>query len=820
MGDKTLLRPDGTRLVVPSDRVKPLIALGYKEETLDQAAMRHAEEGKEEYFTTGVQQLKTGAEGLASGLTLGLSDIALEGMGADTAERAKHNPGVRIGAELVGGLLPVAPGGVGKFFTLTPAGFITKGATAAAGKVTGAAKKGMVAGMVEGAGAGLQQEIAHKTLNGEPLTVEGALAGIGWGTIFGGGIGGFAGMGAGKLEARAAKQAADKTAAIKSMQDDAWAHAATSEKWGNMRSTFKEIGTQTDEALKLARKHMETSAEIYGQAQTKAATEHANALAGNLPEMQAAVGEAKTYLNTLVSEGKIAEKGVRTAHKAAVKAHDRLKKALKAKDFEKIDELTEEFRTSIDDLHRLAPPTLEGTPASGLVSSKGAKPTIPSPRQGDPRIAEAQHTVDPEIMLKAEGATKAYEELASLGLSADVLKRIPTTPQGFATMAESKLERLQAATEKFLATKTPEFQGLRESLQRSIEDMSTHLGIQVEGDVGAQLRGVWETMKGAGRKSTHEATEKVLSSNRTPWALGQVKAGAGRMASEYARTQGGGPFMQGASYSMAGRLVEGIIALKTGVVGAITSRALAWAPHAIAGIKTVGPKVEPFLTRLDGMQDDAADRHTLFKKRQAEILGAAGAVRDTLYKSISPLTVEHPEFALGLFNHANTQFQFLVNKIPKDPGHAFNKLKTLWKPDPVAMEKFSRYYEVFQNPVAVINRALDSLKITPEAAEGLQHMWPALWTHLRVEALNRISDPAIMEKLSYEEQVAFGTLLDIKLHSSMSPRFIASQQQMFAQRKELLPMPPQPGAEGGKGGRPSGPASSPYASAGQKVTAR
>jgi hypothetical protein len=94
-------------------------------------------------------------------------------------------------------------------------------------------------------------------------------------------------------------------------------------------------------------------------------------------------------------------------------------------------------------------------------------------------------------------------------------------------------------------------------------------------------------------------------------------------------------------------------------------------------------------------------------------------------------------------------------------------------------------------------------------------MNPELFTYLRSNMLMRLSDPKVREKITYPDQVHLSILLDIPFHSTMDPRFISAQQQMYTERNQPLEMNPrvQPG---GGAGRPSGPG--PSATAAQRTT--
>jgi hypothetical protein len=94
--------------------------------------------------------------------------------------------------------------------------------------------------------------------------------------------------------------------------------------------------------------------------------------------------------------------------------------------------------------------------------------------------------------------------------------------------------------------------------------------------------------------------------------------------------------------------------------------------------------------------------------RKRELAEAAPIIRDTMYRAVQPLSIEHPDLAASLHQLGVKRFQFLMSKLPKDPGLAFSNLKSLWKPDKVEVEKFSRYYEAYHDPVGVLTRALDT----------------------------------------------------------------------------------------------------------------
>jgi hypothetical protein len=118
-------------------------------------------------------------------------------------------------------------------------------------------------------------------------------------------------------------------------------------------------------------------------------------------------------------------------------------------------------------------------------------------------------------------------------------------------------------------------------------------------------------------------------------------------------------------------------------------------------------------------------------------------------------------------------------------------------------EVLSRRLQVFHDPVGQAEEMLSTGDFDPIKIKTLKAVAPAVYQELRMGVIDRIAEPGIMDKMSYNDQIGVGTMLDIPIHSSMRPEHIAASQMLFQVRKEPMPMPVK-SSEGSSGGRPAG----------------
>lgn len=841
---KTLIRPDGSTIRVDNEvDAQKLMTLGYREESPGLELERGMEMGQEEHYTTIGQKLLTAGEGALSGLTLGGSDLLLDG--EDTQERAKRNPGVRLASELAGSLAPSVIPGLG----LTPAGLLTKGAERAAALGRGSATiRAGIRGVVEGAGIGANQAITDSQMAGDPLTAETILAGVGWGALYGGGISALGSKVATKFEERAAKAAAEKEAALTAPTQKE-IHTSSELDQANRRLAEQRGAIDAMKGEHEALTAVEDT--HYGPFQNTVAdaTEQLNRakktvveadVEGLVKQAEESVRKPKmefrplnadftAFESSLIDSGNI--KLVRQEMRSTRKALGKVISAAERGDYRLVQEGLEEFSDRLTGVTDSL-----GGPGGAAKMIKGADAAATVLEKYHEELAKIG---DPIREAAAKTAKEAAEEVAKITSVQAELSKFPRKADEFANMTGKRVEKLGAAMDQLTSLKSAELAGVQESVKTALDSLKAGLGVELEGTPGQQVRGIWELLKDARSKRaqdfakatnrgdklwerTQRAEDRVTVTKASRVAETEAER-TGRapwvpryLVGSWAASKAGGGMKSAAAYATGSWLVGALMGMKGAVMGTISEKANKWLPRAGKAAQKYGPRVEPLATRIDGMADDhAKNRQELMKRRAQEITQAAPAVRDTLYRAVQPLGISNPALAAQMHAHAVERFQFLLSKMPKDPGLAYSNLRSLWKPDNIAVEKFSRYYEVFQNPVAVAVRAIETGRITLEAAEGLKNMNPEIFNYLRSAMLSRIADPEVSSKMTYSDQVHMGMLLDLPLHSTMDPRFIAPQQQMYTERNQPLEMNPRI-TPGGGGGRPAGPG--PSATSAQRTT--
>lgn len=769
MPDKqiNIVRPDGSIIQGTPNELARLKLLGnYKEETPEENTSRLVEQKKTEDQDTLSSRFGAAISGGFSGLTGGLSDELISiGPGAeDVQEAAKAHPAYRIGGEIVGAL------GGSLFVPGSPAGLVTKGATAAGEAVGGGIAGAAAFGAVEGAGAGLQTTLAQSTLDNTPLTAQSVLSGIGFGALYGAGIGGglgAVGKGLGKISERLTDFElpvyVETEKRIKIPAFEEYEPVTTREEitdlikpfddtsFSNLRNSVKEfsdigyqMGKELDDGVAAAETNLK-NLKVEHEALAGAANE-----LGNTAFL---VGQAKNEVRTM-----------KLAGRAAMKAID-------SGDFERAELAMQKYS---DAVHAVS--TVSGIDV--------AMPELPATIISSGKEAIATRT------------------------ASNTLSSFPRTVDSFIDMSPKKAESIFAAMEHTIKTQD-EFSPLRIAVENSAKEMIANSGIVTEGSTVEQLRSAWKIARKTSTDKMITTVEQMTQKAPRPVTLGGTRtvdirhnpiktSNSNGIARQVLGLSGaaiaksfGLPSYIGYYGAQALLSTESLSAIKSMVQNKIAKAAEKMSAGIENKVTKIGlSKLAPLYTRLDGSVDnERLSTKDAAKKRITEITEVMPNIKNILYSAVEPMIGQSSDFAAALHNSAIQAFQMLWDAVPKDPGVAFSNLKSLWKPSDLQAVQTASILDVFHYPLNAATEMMGG-DIDPTKVEALKNMYPDIYSYMRSEILANID----FSNMDYNTQGKYSNLLDIPIHSGFKPESIAESQRIFME----VPEPPKNNA--GKGG--------------------
>ncbi len=479
MGKVVLKRPDGSLITADAESAESLKKLGYKEETTNEAIQRGVDTANKEYYTSFGQKLQTGAEGLVSGLTLGLTDI---GMQDAERKRANYNPTTRIVTEIVGAIAPaVLTGGASaeasaakigsklalrEAAALTPAGLVARGGRAIEGAI-GGTKGAVAAGAFEGGVSGMGSAITQAAINDDPLTVESVLSSGGIGLVFGGGVGGAAER-LGKVAPAVIGRTDDVAEKVAYTADDldSFYKGLPKEKAAKEASALDEVVDVKPYNISKTTETVEETVHV----PTEAFGSIKKNLGSSLSSIDDAtktvddkLREAASNFSSLESEiGSFTQKveGLKGINKAEFKnPYKQLQKGIKARDADLIDSALTDYVT-----------TLETQLGKSL----------------DP--AKKQLFVDKINSFKT--ATNKAKELIKLKEASTLLQNFPENIDDFRKLRAAKAEKLFAALDTI--------EEVTNGVAIDLDTTLSHIGLSSKGSAGQKARTIWESTKTPG----------------------------------------------------------------------------------------------------------------------------------------------------------------------------------------------------------------------------------------------------------------------------------------------------------------------------------
>ncbi len=743
-----LIRNDGSRLEATPEQADRLALLGYRRETDEEHTDVLKSEAKSEFYEGADQQALAGLEGFGSGLTFGGTDYLF---GTDgTKERAAYNPGTRMGTEILGALVPLILSG-GESAVATGARLAETANAAAEVARAGSA----VSKAARFAPTSLLSDAARAIAPGKAGSLTKAVtAGALEGSVYGG---------AGAADhAYLDGEPITAEAVLHGMKWGAVIGGALSTVGHGIEAAGKGAAEAEAKAVAQAAKKAEPEIPV-GALKTSGEAPY-QALRGELKAVQQASKDATATadasigrnLDNLLAKGETSdlalfnhsEKEFVGAIREAKSLYGKVTKAVNAGQFEAAETAAAAYTSHLTDI------------------AKRMGVDVPSP-------------------------AGALKDLITTRSVAKELAKLPDTVEAFASMNPSKFERVSAALEQAKGMAIPNSQAVK----ASADEFSKALGVQT----GSELRATWKAARDMYRREGKVPRQAKPQAEEPSFARKAAGVALGGKAYVAARAAGIGRVGAYSAYAAVKNIVTSsgkkLAGVRAATLGRLRKAAAEYAPGVGRNVKhkasTAALGVDLF-----GKEDrTTTDRRELAKRRVEDVAKFAPVAGDTIFRAVEPLSLSQPNLAPAMHASALNAFRALQAMAPRDSG-VISGLKSLWKPSDVHAMIFAKQLAVFHDPVGEAENMLRTGQFDPIKVKALRDMAPAIWQDVRVALLERITQPGVVEKMTYNDQVGLSTMLDIAIHSSMRPENIATSQQMFVDRNQPLTANPRMGQAG------------------------
>lgn len=166
-----------------------------------------------------------------------------------------------------------------------------------------------------------------------------------------------------------------------------------------------------------------------------------------------------------------------------------------------------------------------------------------------------------------------------------------------------------------------------------------------------------------------------------------------------------------------------------------------------------------------------------------ELQTSPDLLMNRLVKSTARIANAAPAVANEMQQTLTTATQFLLTKLPKSVDSGSGEMfKRQYEPTTIEMAKFERYLQTVEHPLSVLDD-LEKGTITSEHVEALKTVYPALYTQLQSQVLEQVASPA-GQKMSYSKKVQLGILLDVPTDESLQSQSILALQSNFLPKDE------------------------------------
>lgn len=196
-----------------------------------------------------------------------------------------------------------------------------------------------------------------------------------------------------------------------------------------------------------------------------------------------------------------------------------------------------------------------------------------------------------------------------------------------------------------------------------------------------------------------------------------------------------------------------------------------------AGAKTIASQT-PRLA--DASREEKQDG---YQKSIKELYAAAQdptKAREVIEKEIGAMEEHMPGLTEQATQQAVAGMRYAYDHAPAKPVMTLGDGEYISPVSDVELHVFELLYEAAMDPTSILEQAADG-ELTPEAVDAAEAVAPEFVAELRQEVVDQIATGA---ELSYEQEVALGTLLKMPVNMTMTPEYIRTQQMLYAARAQ------------------------------------
>jgi hypothetical protein len=726
------------------------------------------------------QTALAGAEGLARGASVGLSDPMLVSLLGDeyrktAAERQEAKPILSTGSEIVGAVIPAlltrgataeAQGAgiaarlaraatlptrtvtrVGAMAEAATAQVMGTGAKSAVGRIAQRAAPSMVEGLVSGALDGAGRAISEASLGGHEITAERLLAGAGHGALLGGFAGGVLSGGA-----QAIKEAAKRVGG-----------------GAQGPGTLKLIELYTGKKFTTASDALEDFAKTRALKSTGGLQKEMLALERLPPAYRDRAAEMLLRDLPQISGSKSLAKMSRAQiHDASDRMQERAGKAIG------------DALKSIDD-------TIATEAAGALIE------------------------LQPDVIGVVEKARRQVDALRSRAGAGPMAKKFDAYLDDLLDKATGSGFKDLHSNRVFLDT---QIKWAKQNSDPSHDTWKAIRGIiegeiETKADVAAKAIGIEATYKAAKRdyaaaKWVTDASAKGLlreGTNRTislgdhlfgvaggivGGSLGPVvsmaSAGASAAVSNLVRNRGD-QVAAAVAYDLASRAArkEATIAALAKVSQRTDAKLAAGVNSYLARLTAAPMSIEQKARTATTRAIIVANPRKVYEEKRAQIAEARANPEGTkarIERSTRAMAETAPNVTAALHQRTMAGVDFLESKLPKTGG------SDLWshlRKDAVPhseLQRFARYAAAVEDPTVIVDE-LEAGRLSPETVEAVKAVAPELFGQVQQSVMTGLSNVDSIPP--YSERVQLGILLEIPADESLQPEMLARLGQPLAQ---------------------------------------